>query len=496
MKLRYAFFALLFAAIIVIPNACRKDEPLLDLDAAQYPDDIGKIMLTKCAVSGCHNDASANGAAGLNLSSWEKMMQGDRNGAVVIPFSHEYSTTFIFCNSFADLGPTGNPLMPYGDDPLTREEVLLLKNWINAGAPSRNGTVAFSGNTNRKKYYVTNQGCDVVTVFDQQTGLPMRYIRVGADAAIESPHAIRLSPDGLYWYACFSSGRYLEKYRTSDDSFVGRILLGANASLAFGSWNTFAITPDGSHAFVIDWSLQGRIAWVDLNSMTCNLVYNTSDFVQTHGSVVSPDGNSLYVTTTTGNFIYKLDITDPTSPSWNKIIIDGVSSMPSNVSSENPHEIIFSPDGSKYFVTSSGTNVIRVLNSANDSLIATIPVGVYPQEFAISTDDPYLYVTCMEDTLTYPGKRGSVFILDWQNNTVIGSVYSGHQPHGIAVDDDKNLVIIANRNFVPGGPAPHHASACGGSNGYVSFLDMSTQTILAGRNIELSVDPYAVLVRP
>jgi hypothetical protein len=37
----------------------------------------------------------------------------------------------------------------------------------------------WSDNPNRKKYYVLNQGCDVVTVFDAETQLPMRYITVG-----------------------------------------------------------------------------------------------------------------------------------------------------------------------------------------------------------------------------------------------------------------------------------------------------------------------------
>ena len=489
------FFILLLAASSFY-GGCKKDAPAIDLEKGNYPNAIGQIILSKCATSGCHNEASANAAAGLDLSSWDAMMRGDRNGAVTIPFSHENSTLNMYCNTYADLGLMLEPTMPFNDEPLTRAQIITLRDWVNAGAPSRSGKIAFADNPNRKKYYITNQGCDVVTVIDQETGIPMRYIPVGADFAIESPHGIRLSPDGQYWYVCFSSGRYLEKYRTSDDSFVGRILLGANSSAAFGSWNTFAITPDSRHAFVIDWSTTGRIAWVDLEAMQFNLLYQSSAFVQTHGSLISPDGNSLFVTTTSGNFIYKFDITDPTSPSWDQIIIDGVSTFPSNVSSENGHEVVFTPDGTKYFVTCSGTNFVRAFDAATDALIATIPVGVYPQEMAIATNSPYLYITCMEDTTTFPGKRGSVYVINWETNSVVESIYTGHQPHGIALDEDKQIVFVANRNVVSGGPAPHHASVCGGRNGYVSFIDMTMQTLLVGRNIELSVDPYACLMRP
>jgi len=425
------------------------------------------------------------------------MMSGDRNGAVVIPYSHQYSTLFMYCNTYHDLGIVMEPTMPYNDAPLTRDQMITLRDWINAGAPSREGKIAFSGNPSRKKYYITNQGCDIITVFDQETGIPMRYIPVGSDFAIESPHSIRLSPDGLYWYVSFSSGRYIEKYRASDDAFVGRILLGPDASTAFGSWNTMAITPDSRHAFVIDWGNNGRIVWVDLETMQYNLIYQSSDFRNTHGSCVSPDGNSLYVTTTLGNYVYKFDVTDPASPSWEKIIIDGVSPVPTNLQTdENGHEIALSPDGTKFFITCSGTNEVRVLDVATDQLVGAIPVGVYPQEIAFSANTPYAYVTCMEDTATFPGKRGSVYIINWQTNSVVGSVYTGHQPHGIAVDDDKQLVFVSNRNMVPGGPAPHHASVCGGRNGYVSFIDMASHTLLTGGNIELSADPYACLMRP
>jgi DNA-binding beta-propeller fold protein YncE len=97
----------------------------------------------------------------------------------------------------------------------------------------------------------------------------------------------------------------------------------------------------------------------------------------------------------------------------------------------------------------------------------------------------------MEDTATYPGQRGSVYVVNWQTNTLVGHVYSGYQPHGLVVDDDAGVVMIANRNVAAGGPAPHHATNCGGKNGYVTFIDMNTQQLVPGRRIEVAVDPYA-----
>lgn len=497
MRVRFLLSVSFVIACASLYTGCRQDPPAFDLESSGYPDAIGQIILANCAVSGCHNAASAHAAAGLDLSTWYTMFKGDRQGAVVIPYSHEHSTLFLICNTFGDLGSTMLPTMPYNDDPLTREQMVTLRDWINSGAPSRTGEVAFSGNPHRRKYYVTNQGCDVVTAIDEETGLAMRYIPVGADYSIESPHTLRMSPDGQYWYVCFSNGAYLEKHRTSDDALVGRILLGATASAAFGSWNTFAITPDSRHAFVVHWDPNGagRIAWVDLETMQCLQVYQSSLLNQTHGSCVSASGDTLFVTNTASNYVYRFDVSDPTSPSFDQLAIDGTG-VPLNINSDDPHEIALSPDHTKYFVTCSGTNCVRVLNATSDTLMATIPVGIYPVEMSFSQVNPYLYVTCMEDTATYPGKRGSVYIINWQTNAVIGSVYTGHQPHGIAVDDDKGVVAVANRNVVPGGPAPHHSSACAGKNGYLTFIEMTSQGLLSSESYELSVDPYSVLFRP
>ena len=38
-------------------------------DYQQFPDDVGKIVFTKCATTGCHNDISKGAAGGLSMES-------------------------------------------------------------------------------------------------------------------------------------------------------------------------------------------------------------------------------------------------------------------------------------------------------------------------------------------------------------------------------------------------------------------------------------------
>ena len=450
-----------------------------------FPNEIGQLFFAKCSTPGCHSDASKDAAAGLSMASWDKLFEGGRSSAVVIPFRNGYSTLFSFCNTFSDLGVRNIPTMPYSKEYLSRKEVVLLKNWIDAGAVDREGFVKFSDNPSRKKFYVANQGCDVVTVFDQETLLPMRYINVGNSTAIESPHDIKVSPDGQYWYVVLLQGNSLQKYRTSDDSYVGEALLGVK------DWNTITISEDGSTAYIVDFGSSGDIAKVDLNSLT---VTHNIGFNYPHGSCLNPAGDTLYVTQqTNSNKIYKIPVNDFSA----YVEVNLFTSLPATFL--NSHTVDFSPDGTKYFVTCQGTSEVRVFKQGTDQLLAVIPVGGFPSEMDMSETHNYLFVACEEDTITFPGKRGSIAIIDMANNSLISTIYTGWQPHGISVDDDKNMVYVANRNKTNGGPAPHHTSECAGKNGYVTFIDMNTLTLLkagtSDKKIEVSVDPYEITVR-
>ena len=193
------------------------------------------------------------------------------------------------------------------------------------------------------------------------------------------------------------------------------------------------------------------------------------------------------------NKIYKIPVNDFSA----FVEVNLFTSLPATFL--NSHTVDFSPDGTKYFVTCQGTSEVRVFKQGTDQLLAVIPVGGFPSEMDMSETHNYLFVACEEDTITFPGKRGSIAIIDMANNSLISTIYTGWQPHGISVDDDKNMVYVANRNKTNGGPAPHHTSECAGKNGYITFIDMNTITLLkagtSDKKIEVSVDPYEITVR-
>lgn len=479
-KVKLYFIASVFLITLLLIT-CIKDKGEPDYALQGYPQDVGRIIVNKCATSGCHNDESRQAAAGLSLENWNRLFEGSNSGAAVIPFRPDFSTLIYYTNTYEDFGEIHlTPTMPLNKPKLSYDEVKTLYNWVLQGSPNADGFIKFSDNLNRKKFYVANQGCDVVTIFDNNTLLAMRKVNVGITGNTEAPHMIRVSPDNQHWYVSFIGGTSFQKFRTSDNSSAGNVDLGT------GSWNTFTITPDSKIAFVVDWA-NGKIAHVDIENM--NLIQMWSGFVYPHGSAINETGDTLYVTAQSGNYITKIPVYDPGNYE-EKSMQPGI--MPNNGSSLGIHEILFSPDKSNYYITCQQTNEIRVVKTSNDSVIAVIPVGGFPQEIAVSASTPYLFVTCMEDVTTFPGKTGSVYVINYNTNTVVTSLYAGHQAHGVAVDDHNRRIYISNRNVTTGGPAPHHSSVCGGRNGYITAIDMNSLQIIPGFKAEVSVDPYGI----
>jgi DNA-binding beta-propeller fold protein YncE len=431
-----------------------------------YPEQIANIITTKCATEGCHNTISRNSVSGLDYSSWDKMFEGGRNGGSVIPYAPAESYMLYAVNTDSLKGPMLTPTMPYLSSPLSNEEYQTLHDWINAGAPDNNGFVRFSDNLSRKKIYICMQGCDKVATIDAESKVVMRYIKVGMNPNfIESPHQVRVSPDGQYWYAVFVAGQYLQKFRTIDDSLVASLDL----NQGLGSWNTIIITPDGKKGFVND-PINGKTIIVDLETMTI-AQFGVKFYPNPHGGFCTPDGHWVYITNQLGSSLTKVDLTSTTYDDMNITLLSTGESV-----NLKPHEAMLSPDGTKYFVSCQATNEVRVYQLSNDSLLAKIQVGVLPQEFDVSQTHPYIFVTCTEEPVN-ANQKGKVYCIDYNTLSIVSSIYTGYQPHGIAVDDDNNLVYVANLNYDPNGPAPHHVSDCGGRNGYLTIIDMNTMQL-------------------
>lgn len=479
---------IIIVLILAFLSSCTWDH--VPLGNQGYPEEVGEIILNSCATSGCHNDVSYPAAGGLNLSTWEALYRGSSGGSAVVPFTSQHSFFLYFLNTDTSEGIVLSPTMPLGQPPLNEGEYLTIKNWIEEGGRNENGEERFPPAAARKKWYVANQGCDLVSVFDAESRQIMRYVEVGnVPGFVESPHMIKVSPDGAFWYVIFLvANPYVEKYSALDDELVARIEIGS------GDWNTFSLSPDGRFGFSVAYS--GRqIAVVDLvNELKIQDVFSSNAI---HGSFVNPAKNQLYVTLQDESEIFVYDF-DSSGQVFAVETVDLVQQIPPQVPGPLwPHEVHFTNDGSRYVVSCQKSNEVRIFNGS-DTLLAAVKVGDWPSEFAISEARNLCFVSCMEDVTTFsgdPNKRGSIAVIDLNSNTLVKSIYPGFQPHGLFVDDEEGIVAVGNRNTNPDGPAPHHTTDCGGRNGYLTIIDMNNLELVEGFKTEVSVDPYSIALK-
>lgn len=470
-----------FIFLVCIVTSCQQTPTNY---AGEYPDDVRKILEKKCATSGCHNEQSSVNAANLQLDRWEHLLKGSGTGSVIIPYNAANSSLLYFINTDSAQGPVLLPQMPINAPSLSAAEYATIKSWILAGAPDKVGNIPFAANAvNRQKVYLTQQGCDLIAVIDEQTNLIMRYIDIGMEPGIEIPHCVRFSPDGQFAYVSFTKGQYIQKIDATTDKVVGSIFLGE------GAWNLFQISADGKHMMVSDFSEVGKMKYVSLEEM--KVVETYYDLFSPHGIASTRNFDTFFITSQTGNTVYRLTLKGAVK----KISID--ENEPNNLNSYNPHEILMSPDGTKYFLTCQQSNEIRVMDAHTDKLIKVIPVGTFPQEMAISSAQPYVYVSCEEDvTPAFSGFKGSVYVIDY-NTLEIVKIIGGpfYQIHGITIDAKSNKIFIASRNYSSTGPAPHHTSQCAGRNGFYNVYDIKTFAPSVNKRFETTVDPYSADVR-
>lgn len=451
--------------------------------ADNYPENISKILTTQCATAGCHNATSYENAGGLLMDTWEHLFDGGNNGAVIIPYDIENSSLLYFINTHADLGVIATPTMPLDRTPLGREEYIAVRDWVAKGAPDKNGNIPFAANAaTRQKIYITHQGCDLVGVIDAEKKVLMRYIKAGKSLNNEIPDQVKISPDGQYAYICFWNGQLIQKINLTTDSIAGEI------TLADGYWKSMQLSPDGKTLLATNWQ-SATIVAMNTENMQLRQTYTGFQYPESIAGNAAFD--TYYVTERFGNTLCKLSATNTIQ----KISIDGkpLTTIPTD-NTPNPYRILMAKDHSKYFISCENTNEIRVFDAQTDALLKVIPVGRMPQEMALSGVQPYLFVTCLNDTVGN-GIVGSVYAINYNTYETRRIEAKLFQPHGIAVDDRNGVFYVFSRNQDKSGPRPHHISPCNGRNGYYNIFNTATLQPYNNKRYEISVDPYAADIR-
>src|SRR5207253_2081625 len=82
------------------------------------------------------------------------------------------------------------------------------------------------------------------------------------------------------------------------------------------------------------------------------------------------------------------------------------------------------PDGTRAYVD-AGSSTVSVIDTATNTVVATIPVGADPSGVAITPDGTRAYVTDQGST--------TVSVIDTATNTVVATINVGADPVAVAI---------------------------------------------------------------
>ncbi|MFC9360273.1 beta-propeller fold lactonase family protein [Rhodococcus sp. NPDC057014] len=102
-----------------------------------------------------------------------------------------------------------------------------------------------------------------------------------------------------------------------------------------------------------------------------------------------------------------------------------------------PSAVAVNPTGTRAYVTNSSSGNVSVINTANNTVVATVKTGTTPSAVAVNRDGTRVYVTNRSSN--------TVSVIDTANNTVVATVKTGTTPSGVAVSPDGKRVYVTNR---------------------------------------------------
>jgi len=135
----------------------------------------------------------------------------------------------------------------------------------------------------------------------------------------------------------------------------------------------------------------------------------------------------------------------------------------------SPNGVAVTPDGAHVYVANGSDGTVSVIATATNTVSATVTVGVDPISVAVTPDGAHAYVANFNDN--------TVSVIDTASHTVTATVTVGANPVGVAVTPDGARVYVANF-----------------SSNTVSVIDTASHTVTA--TVTVGLNPEGVAVTP
>jgi YVTN family beta-propeller protein len=108
-----------------------------------------------------------------------------------------------------------------------------------------------------------------------------------------------------------------------------------------------------------------------------------------------------------------------------------------------PYQALLSHDGKRLFVSNWSSESISVIDTATNTVIRSVHVGINPTAMALSTDGR-LFIACSNDNTVSVVDTRKLEVIERISTTQTPLAPEGSTPNALAIDDTRHLLYVAN----------------------------------------------------
>ena len=269
---------------------------------------------------------------------------------------------------------------------------------IPVGANPNGVAIAPDGST----VYVADRGFNVVAIIDAASNTVSATLPVNS-----SPVSLAITSDGNTLLVTSKDAETVSAINTATNS------VGWTVGVSGLGYGDVVVTPDGSKAYTANF-FAGTVSAI--NIATHAIIATISGFNGPLGLAVSPDGGTIYVVNLNSNTVSIVDTGSNTvigtvpvgsspveaavAPDGSRVFVTNAAASPTDPGLSvidrttntvtsiggfgSPAGIALTRDGSTAYVGNDLSNTVSVLDTATNTIIATIPVGIGPAAIRVS----------------------------------------------------------------------------------------------------------------
>ncbi|MGR3173141.1 MAG: cytochrome D1 domain-containing protein [Candidatus Scalindua sp.] len=274
--------------------------------------------------------------------------------------------------------------------------------------------------------FVTNRDSSDVTVIDMNTDVILDRIACGDWS---NPHMAIATLDGKYLLVTGTNANFVAIIDLKTRELT-KVRLGLMPE-------HFDITPDGKYAYIGNMAA-GCVSVVDIEAR--KEVSRISGFFEPHGIVCLPNNSKVYVSNMGAHEVAVIDVEKQLVASRLEVgsayvmaRVDMDSKMAEIVGIANPTLTI---DGRYAYAADGDSNQVAVIDTIDDSIVTTIPVG----------DDPWRAYASPDGTKMLVPNNGdeTISVIDTTTNKVIATFPGGADMTGVNfVNGGKKAYVIS-----------------------------------------------------